>query len=310
MSGTNRGTTNPLSIFLELTKARITIAVTLTTATGYFLAAGRIEAAIWMPLLAVLLLAGGSSVLNHCQDARIDARMMRTRNRPIPAGRIDRTTAMFLAGLLILLGFYVLASVPGDPYMLLLLGAFAVFWYNAVYTYLKRVTAFAVVPGALIGAIPPAIGYVAAGGSPTDPVILLAGMFFFIWQIPHFWLLLLMCGDQYAEAGLPTLTRVFSRRQLLHITFMWVVATAVGGLAFPTLAHDIMALPWNLILVCCSCWLVGRTVTMLRPPREKPDGLIFRRAFVQINVYALIVMICLTMGALAAGHDRIAITAL
>ncbi len=310
MSDNNQGQTNPLRIFLELTKARITIAVTLTTATGYFLAAGRIESAIWMPLLGVLLLAGGSSVLNHCQDARIDARMTRTRNRPIPAGRIERSTALFLAGLLILLGSSVLSSVPGDPYMLLLLGVVAVFWYNVVYTYLKRVTAFAVVPGALIGAIPPVIGYVAAGGGPLDPPILLLALFFFLWQIPHFWLLLLMCGDQYAEAGLPTLTRVFSRRQLLHITFMWIVATAVGGLAFPTLARDIMAVPWSLALVCGSCWLVGRTMTMLRPPREKPDGLIFRRAFMQINAYALVVMICLTMSALGAGRDQTAITAL
>lgn len=304
MNGNNPGRTSRLRTLVELTKARITSAVTLTTATGYFLASGRAEPDIWLPLLGVFLLAAGSSALNHCQDARIDALMSRTRDRPIPAGRIDRATALFLAGLLILLGLSALASVPNNPHMLLLLGVVAVVWYNGIYTYLKRVTAFAVVPGALIGAIPPIIGYTAAGGSPLDPLILLVALFFFIWQIPHFWLLLLMFGHQYGEAGLPTLTRVFSRRQLLRITFMWVIATAVGGLAFPALAHDVMAIPWSLGIVCGSCWLAAKAVTLLRPPTKETDSPPFRRAFVQINAFALVVVVCLALNALIAGQSR------
>ena len=203
-----------LSLLAQLTKARITVFVMLTAATGYIVAAGRLEWVMLLPLAGVYLLAAGASALNQVQEARTDGLMPRTMGRPIPSGRIDRSTALFVAGLMILLGLFCLASVGRNTVTLLYQGVFAVLWYNGVYTGLKRVTAFAVVPGALIGSIPPLIGYTAAGGLPTDPLILLVAAFLFIWQVPHFWLLLLMWGDQYGQAGMPTLTRVFSRMQL------------------------------------------------------------------------------------------------
>ncbi len=285
-------------LLLALTRARVTIAVTLTTATGYILGAGRVDANLGMAVLGVFLLASGASALNQCQDARIDGLMERTRRRPLPAGLIDLPTALFVAILLMLAGLYVLASIGTNTGTLLLLSGFAVLWYNGVYAYLKRITAFAVVPGALIGAIPPVIGYLAAGGSFASPLVLLMGTFFFVWQIPHFWLLLLMCGSQYDDAGLPVLTRVFSPRQLLRITFMWLIATAAAGLVFPTMAHADLAIPWNLAIVVASFWLVSKAVTVLRSPAQPEQQRPLRRAFVQVNVYALIIMVCLSLNAL------------
>lgn len=162
----------------------------------------------------------------------------------------------------------------------------------------ENIRRIAVVPGALIGAIPPVIGYVAADGSPASPLILLVGMFFFVWQIPHFWLILLMCGNQYHEAGLPAVTHVFSRKQLLRITFMWVLATAAAGLVFPTMAHGDVAGPWNLAIVIASFWLAAKAVSILRSPRHDEHRPSFRPAFVQVNAYALVVMICLSLDAL------------
>ena len=95
--------------------------------------------------------------------------MKRTANRPLPAGRMSLASALFLSGLLILLGLYFLTSSEANAGLLALLGAFAVIWYNGIYTYLKRLTAFAVIPGALLGALPPVIGWTAAGGDPFDP---------------------------------------------------------------------------------------------------------------------------------------------
>lgn len=282
---------------LELTRVRVTVAVTFTTATGFFLAVAPPYWNIWLPVLGVFLLASGASALNQCQDAAVDARMKRTRHRPIPAGLISLPAAYFTAGLLILLGFYALASIDGDIHTLLALGAFAVIWYNGVYTYLKRVTAFAVVPGALIGAIPPLIGYVAAGGWLTAPLILLVGTFFFIWQIPHFWLLLLMFGKQYSDAGLPSLTALFAPTQLARVTFVWMLATAVSGLIFPVLGRDEMGLPWSLGIVLGSIWLGVKALGLLRvSPAD--DVAPYRRAFVQINGYALLIMLCLTFNSL------------
>jgi protoheme IX farnesyltransferase len=294
------GGASRLRIILELTKVRITTAVTLTTATGYFLAARRLEWDMCTPLLGVFVLASGSAALNQWQERKIDARMKRTCGRPIPTGRIDPSWALFVSVLFILMGLFFLASVEKNARTALVVGAMALLWYNGVYTYLKRVTAFAVIPGALIGAIPPIIGFVSAGGGLHDPMILLVALFFFIWQIPHFWLLLLMLGPEYRKAGLPTVTDKFTQPQLLRITFMWIIATAAGGLTFPALSRLGVALPWSLGLVLASFWLAAKAAAVLRVSVGDDDKPPLRRAFRQINAYAVMVMICLSLNALGA----------
>ncbi|UCE60780.1 MAG: UbiA family prenyltransferase [Phycisphaerales bacterium] len=287
-----------LQAVAQLAKVRITAAVTLTTATGYILAARQLDWSMCMPLIGVFLLASGSAALNQWQERAIDIQMRRTRGRPLPGGRIDPAWALFCAVLLVLFGFFLLTSIPHSTGLLLALGALALLWYNAVYTYLKRVTAFAVVPGALIGAIPPLIGYVSAGGKLNDPQILLVALFFFIWQIPHFWLLMMMFGGEYREAGLPTVVGKFAKPQLLRITFMWMLSTAAAGLAFTTLRHIDVAMPWSFGLVGGSFWLAAKATAILGVPDDGDDKLPLRRAFRQINVYAVVVMICLSLSAL------------
>ena len=292
-----------LRLLIDLTKTRVTLAVTLSTATGYCLAARELRSDLWIPLLGTFLLACGGSALNEWQESDIDARMRRTRTRPIPAGRIDPSTALGVAILLILLGFSVLTVNPAHADRLLVLGSLTLVWYNGVYTYLKRVWAFAVVPGSLIGAIPPVIGYVAGGGALLDPLILLVASFFLLWQIPHFWLLLLMIGEQYEQAGLPTLTRVFARPQLGRITFIWILATAISGMTLPMLVRaDVgLVLPWNAVIVLASIWLAVKASIVLRTTANNTPP--FRRAFLQINVYALVVMVCLSLSALGVTWD-------
>ena len=246
----------------------------------------------------MFVLASGSAALNQWQERKIDARMKRTRGRPIPAGCIDPPWAAFLALLFILLGLSSLSSVEQNARVTLGLGLIAVLWYNGVYTYLKRVTAFAVVPGALIGALPPCIGYVSAGGSLHDPTILLVALFFFIWQIPHFWLLLLMHGDEYRQAGLPTLSEKFAPPQLARVTFMWMLAAAAGGLALAVLNRVDVTLPWTLVLVIASIWLAMKATAIVRLAAPDDDKSPLRRAFWQINAYALMVMVCLSLGTL------------
>ena len=99
------------------------------------------------------------------------------------------------------------------------------------------------------------------------------------------------------QAGLPTLTRVFSQRQLGRITFMWIVATATGGFVFPALAHETMAVPWNLAMVVVSFWLAAKSTAVLRPPANQ-QGPAFRRAFIHVNVYALLGVTFLSLNAL------------
>ncbi len=202
--------------------------IALSALTGYVLYSGRIGSQGWFLALGVFLMACSSSALNHWQERDIDAKMPRTNKRPLPSGRISAT-----GGFLVSAGFGLLGSAVlwlTNPPMALILSWATLFSYNLVYTPLKRVTAFAVIPGSMVGALPPMIGWAAAGGSLTSEVILLVAIFFFIGQIPHFWLLLLMFGDQYKQAGLPSLNQIFSKLQIKRITYTWVITTAAAAL--------------------------------------------------------------------------------
>ncbi len=284
---------------LELTKVRLTAMVTLSAATGYLLHAGRLEAGLLLPALGLFLLAAGSAALNQVQEAAIDARMERTRNRPIPSGRIGRAGAFYVAGLLIGSGAYVLSSLERSPLAALVLGLASVAWYNGVYTYLKRLTAFAAVPGALVGALPPVVGFLAAGGDPADPLILLVAAFFFLWQIPHFWLLLILWGDQVEAAGLPVLGRVLGAGALRRVTFMWMAAAAAAGIALAATARGRVSVPAGVALLAAAAWMAGSAVPVLRSPADDAPAAPFRRAFVRINLYALAVMLVLGVDAVA-----------
>ena len=111
-----------------------------------------------------------------------------------------------------------------------IIGFITIFWYNVVYTYSKRITSFAVVPGAITGALPPLIGWVAAGGGPLDKPIIFIGFLIFTGQIPHFWLLILKYGEEYKKAGFPTLTDIFTTAQINRLTFSWVISSVFAAL--------------------------------------------------------------------------------
>ena len=201
-----------VTILLDLGKIKISLLATLSTATGYLLATGKITIHMLVPTGAVFLLACGSCALNQYQDREIDQLMERTKSRPIPSGRLNPEAALWISMGLILSGSLILFY--GTEVPALALGLFAVLWYNLIYTILKHKTAFAAVPGALVGAIPPILGWVSGGGSMLDPRILRVALFFFIWQVPHFWLLLLDLSKDYEKAGLPSITQLFSRQQI------------------------------------------------------------------------------------------------
>ena len=123
---------NLFQIVLELSKVRITVAVAFTTLAGYVLAKGTIDMGVLLPVTGIFLLACGSSVLNHLQERKVDARMKRTRLRPLPAGKISKSGVIFIAVLEILAGGWILFLAVGM--IPLLLGMFALLWYNIVYT--------------------------------------------------------------------------------------------------------------------------------------------------------------------------------
>lgn len=280
---------NKLKVIPELGKFRITSFVALSSSVGYILNRGAIEFEMILPILGTFLLAAGSSAINHFQDRKFDALMERTKSRPIPSNRIDPISALMIGVNFILLGSVVLYMSSNST--ALYLGWLAVIWYNGIYTPMKRKYAMAVVPGALIGAIPPIIGWVASGGQVFDMKILMVAFFFFIWQIPHFWLLVLIHGNDYEKAGFPTISKIYSSLQVSRITFVWIAALVASCFLIPL--FNVATKPATFILLfLLGIWLLLSTKNILSSYLEK---IIFRKAFIKINLYVLAVIIIISL---------------
>jgi len=273
-----------LQIVSELGKIRISIPVAFTTFTGYILSHGKFDRGFVLPFIGIFLLACGASAFNQIQETETDRIMKRTAGRPLPSGRINKTGALVIAFAYFISGCLVLGFGPGLP--TLLVGVSTFVWYNLIYTPLKKVTAFAAVPGSMVGALPPLAGWVAGGGSLTDPRALALGFFFFMGQIPHFWLLLLKLGKQYESANLPSLTQLLSDEQIKRLTFVWIAATAISALALPL--YKLQDQLWSVfMIILLSIVLIAIFFPLLK--RKKPFNV--GKSFVLINVYYLLVML-------------------
>jgi len=172
-----------------------------------------------------------------------------------------------------------------------LLGICAVLWYNAIYAGLKRVTAFAALPGAVVGAIPPVIGWVAGGGDVISKEAMALAFFFFIWQVPHFWILLLGYAEDYAKAGLPSLLEVFTREQMARMTFVWIAAATAASFLIPFFgAMDSLYVAAALIVA--GFWLVGWVWKHVSGGWGEAD---FHALFRSLNAYALLVIVLISL---------------
>jgi protoheme IX farnesyltransferase len=273
--------------FLKLGKLSIMIPVSLTGFTGYFIFEPHISATILLVTIAILLLAVSASVLNQIFEIEIDARMARTRNRPLPSGKITKLEALIFFFFSFFSGSAIIYSTGGlNAFLISLL---TIIWYSGVYTYTKRITAFAVVPGALTGALPPLIGWVAAGGGIWDKPIVFLEFLFFTGQIPHFWLLILQYGEEYAKAGLPSLTNILTKVQIGRLTFTWTVTSVIAALFlcfFEIIGHVTI----SFLLLIASLYIVWKFSELARISEEKNN---FRRYFGLLHAYFLVVMILL-----------------
>ena len=188
-----------LRVFSELIKARLTLMVLVTTTMGFYLATNAMD---WLLLFRALfgtgLLACGAAALNQYLEKDLDARMQRTASRPIPVGQIAPETALLLGGALSAAGLVYIASQVN--LLTSVIGAVTLVSYIAVYTPLKRVTPINTVVGAVPGALPPLMGWTAAGGEITEKGLALVAILYF-WQLPHFFAIAWIYREEYAKAG-------------------------------------------------------------------------------------------------------------
>ena len=278
-----------LKLLLEINKVRITFAVTLTMLAGYALAKNAIDTGVILPMLGIFILACGAAALNHYQDKDRDALMERTRKRPIPSGKISGNRVLIISFAEIILGTYLIYL--GSGFLAAQLGLLALIWYNAIYTPLKRKTAVAVIPGSIIGSIPPMVGWVAGGGSLTDPRLLILAFFFFVWQVPHFWLLMLNYGKEYENAGYPSITAKISKQQIKNATFIWTAATAIAALMLPVYGL-VTTLFFKMIIIIAAVWLVAVFAPLLQKGKKEFNPFYY---FMRINYFVLVMIISLSI---------------
>ena len=278
-----------LKLLLEINKVRITFAVTLTMLAGYALAKNAIDTGVILPMLGIFILACGAAALNHYQDKDRDALMERTRKRPIPSGKISGNRVLFISFTEIILGTYLIYL--GSGFLAAQLGLLALIWYNAIYTPLKRKTAVAVIPGSIIGSIPPMVGWVAGGGSLTDPRLIILAFFFFVWQVPHFWLLMLNYGKEYENAGYPSITAKISKQQIKNATFIWTAATAIAALMLPVYGL-VTTLFFKMIIIIAAVWLVAVFAPLLQKEKKEFNPFYY---FMRINYFVLVMIISLSI---------------
>lgn len=285
----NNSLLNYLLILFELGKVKITVFIAFSTIFGYLAYSKAFSLDMVLVSVGVLLLAMGSAGLNHYQERKFDKLMTRTKTRPIPSGKISPTTAMTISIVLVLFGFSIVVVVSNIYAGLL--GVLTLVWYNLIYTPLKRITSFAVVPGAFIGAIPPAIGWVAAGGELLDMKLIVIALFLFMWQIPHFWLLSLNFSKDYKAAGYPTLSDKFSEIQIERITVTWIAALVVFSLLIPFYFMN-SGIFLQICLVVGSIWLLINSFKLFLKGENKIS---YINLFLKLNIYVLISVVILSL---------------
>lgn len=279
-----------LGLFAELSKIKIPFAVSISSLTGYLVFKGQFDMGALISTIGVFLLAGGSAALNQYQEYHLDAKMKRTQNRPIPSGRFSSTNTLIFSIIVSLTGALILLF--GNNLTACILGLLTLLWYNGIYTPMKRKTTYAVLAGAFVGAFPPMIGWTAAGGYVFDTAIVLIAMLLFIWQVPHFILLLLKFGPEYEVAGFSSLTSHFSEAQLKKLIFVWVLATAFSVMIIPV-AGFISSGVIIAVLLVSSIWIVYSFFILMRKQQ-----LNMRKAFMQINLFLMLVLLLFSIDSL------------
>ncbi|WP_067033623.1 heme o synthase [Allomuricauda sp. CP2A] len=215
------------SDFKEITKAKLAVSVVFSSIAGYFLGAYQINAVSLLLLtFGGYCMVGASNAFNQIIEKDLDALMNRTKNRPIPSGRMSVKTALTIAIILTVLGVVALFALSPKTAMF---GAISIFLYTSVYTPLKTKTPLAVFVGAFPGAIPFMLGWVAA----TDDFGIEPGTLFmiqFFWQFPHFWALGWMLDEDYKKAGfkmLPTGKKDKGTIMQIILYTIWMIVISI-----------------------------------------------------------------------------------
>ena len=222
--------------FKAITKAGLAVSVVFSSMAGFLLGVPDILSLDWLILLKLAIggycMVGASNAYNQVIEKDLDALMDRTKNRPVPAGRMSPNIALIIASILTAVGIALLYNINPKTAMF---GAISIFLYTSVYTPLKTVTSLSVFVGAIPGAIPFMLGWVAATGNFGIE----AGTLFliqFFWQFPHFWAIGWFLFEDYEKAGffmLPTGKKDNGTAlQIILYTLWLIIASLLPSLGY------------------------------------------------------------------------------
>lgn len=281
-----------ISDYLSLTKPRINSLVLITTFVGMWLAAQEPPPAFkitFLTLLGTCLTVAGASALNCFQEREIDAKMPRTQDRPLPAGRISPTNALRLGTGCSTLGIMIL--LIGVNTISAVLAITALLVYTPIYTWMKQITSLSTLIGAIPGAIPPLIGWSAIRGTIELPGILLF-LIMFVWQPPHFLALALFRKDEYNNARLQMLPIELNESASLRQIIIY--ATCLIPLSLiPSLIDMAGLLYFYVALILGILFLIGSLMGLL--PRFNRNPRWAKGLFSYSILYLTLIFTCLVV---------------
>lgn len=256
-----------ISSYVELLKPRLSFLVAFSSGFGYILAAqGDLN---WSTLLLLSLggffVSGGSITINQVIEIEYDALMERTKNRPLPTGRIAKNEAIIYAVLVSTIGLFLLYLVTNP--LTMLLSAISLVLYSFVYTPLKRVGPIAVFVGAIPGALPPLLGWVAATGYIGYEALIIFGIQF-IWQFPHFWAIAWVADQDYKKAGFKLLPNKGKKDLNTAINIM-VYTLFLLPLGLLPAYFGITGINSAIIATICGVGFLAQTFSLMRNHTDK-----------------------------------------
>lgn len=269
---------------ISLFRLGLSAMVAFSAMVGYCFSGNFEPLSFFLLATGVFLMAGGTSALNQIQEYRKDALMNRTSRRPLVTGILSKKAAVvislfcIISGLIVLIATSVLAP---------LLGLLNIVLYNLIYTPLKTKTSFSIIPGALVGSIPPLMGWSAAGESLSTPAVWFIAVFIFLWQLPHFWLLLMQYSKEYQKAGFKVFPPKLSHGKVRTIVFVWTAITSGFLFLFPWFGINMnSAQEWSLVLL--NLLFISLFYRLLFGAASSP-----RKAYMVLNSYMAVIFLFL-----------------
>lgn len=267
--------------YLKLSKVFLSLAVAFSAFVGYTLSKNIDFSSSVTLILGVFLLSSAASAINQIQERKTDLLMRRTKNRPIPSKKISVNSAIVFSVILIIIGSGLLLNL--NIYCALL-GLLNVVIYNLIYTPLKYKSQFGLIAGGLVGAIPPVIGW-SASGLVLLPSIVFFSVFMFLWQIPHFWILLAKYKQDYVNANIKSILESVEPNNFKLLLFIWILSTSLLTFMFPYF-EIVSGIFGILLLVLINVFVIMSFIKMLFFQKEQQQ---FKFANLSVQVYLLVV---------------------